>query len=31
MVDPQFWHGYAVVPPVMVNLSAVATILMEER
>jgi hypothetical protein len=26
MVDPQFWHGYAVVPTVMVNLSAAATI-----
>jgi hypothetical protein len=26
MVDPQFWHWYAVVPPVMLNLSAAATI-----
>jgi hypothetical protein len=31
MVDPQLWHGYAVVPPVMLNLSAAARILLEER
>jgi hypothetical protein len=31
MVDPQFWHGYTVVPLVMLSSPVAATILMDER